>query len=138
MISFVNVWDIYNHQDNTFYWCIFCTYYSTYNIMHMQLNIVIDSCSSNRMCVCATNIKCKSKWSASRENEVFLQMCSSSTWLCRKTHCWMDSSCSSNISTDILQKCSIISFFNIGKKFEWLIDFNRWHDLVLRRVSLDL
>ena len=40
--------------------------------------------------------------------------------LCRKTHCWMDSS---KMSTDTLQKYSIISFLT-SAKFEWLIDFN--------------
>ena len=41
---------------------------------------------------------------------------------------------SSKMSTDTLQKCSVMSFFNISK-FEWLIDFNTWHDFVLFSIQ---
>ena len=44
-----------------------------------------------------------------------------------RTHC-----ASSNMSTDTLQKCSVVIFFNIGNIS--MIDFNRSHSVVLKRV----
>ena len=66
-----------------------------------------------------------------------LGWCRECTTLCRKAHCWMDSSyCSKYVDRHFDEMCHQSCHSLTLVQSEWLIDFIRWHDLVLRRISL--